>query len=131
MKYSAGEVFKVDFPFHLASKIFSPTGHGLFDDGKWNPGCRGEPVYPDDSELVADGIGKMIVTIVDSFKPAHYPVRVFYTRKWCDPDGKEFGSNALHIKTEGWLTRRLSGYHHPFRLETPEHAELLRKANKS
>jgi hypothetical protein len=84
----------------------------------WKPGCRTEMIPPDDCEAVADAMGSQILTIVDIHKPGRFPERVFYTRRWRDPDGKEFGKGGLRIKTTQafrWLAR---GYRYEFRLET-------------
>lgn len=41
---------------------------------------------------------------------------MFYTRKWVDPDGVEFGKNKLHITTLATFRRRAAGYYHEYRL---------------
>ena len=120
-KYKAGDSIEIDYPFYKHKDEWSPPSEdaAATNWGEWTPGCRSEHLPPDDSELVADGMGKMLITVVDTFKPAHYPARVFYTRKWRDPDGNEFGKSGLHIKTCGWLTSRSAGFYHHFRLESP------------
>ena len=110
--YNAGDVYEIDYPFQA-----------LFDcpwGSRWQPGCRSEHVYPDDSELVSDAMGKMVVSIVDVHKPGKYPTRIYFTRQWKDPDGKVFGKTGLHIKTCQWLTKRLDGFHYKFRMATQD-----------
>lgn len=92
---------------------------GPYEFESWRPGTRGEAVYPDDCEEVADGEGEMILTVIDVFKPGKYPERVFYTRKWKDPDGKIFGKNLLKITVVSAFKRRISGYFYDYRLVEP------------
>ena len=115
MELIIGREYEVKFPF--VTDIYSGFDEdGPFVKETWRPGCRSECVYPDDSELVADGEGVMILTIVDVHKPGKYPERVFYTRKWRDPDGKEFGVGNLNITTTQAFKRRASGYHYAYRV---------------
>lgn len=116
MDITAGQEFRVKFPF--VADVFS--GHdvdGPYQEDTWRPGVRSIDVYPDDSEFVADAEGEMILTVVDIYKPGKYPERVFYTRSWVDPDGKEFGKGKLFIATTPTFKRRASGYYHPYRVE--------------
>ena len=77
---------------------------------QWKPGVK----YSEDqySEYVeAEGEGFMVITEISRHKlPKPYLTRVFYTRKWIDPDGKEFGSNKLHITSIGNYTKIIKGY---------------------
>lgn len=57
----------------------------------------------------------MALDVVATFKPGRFPERVFYTRRWVDPDGREFGKTGrLLIATAGQFRRLLKGYRHPF-----------------
>ena len=86
-------------------------------DGSWKPGVRWVPCSPEDYEAVADAEGVMILTVVDTHKPpGRYAERVFYTRKWIDPDGVEFGHDRLLIISKGAFSRRASGYYHEYRI---------------
>lgn len=115
MELEIGKNYEVKFPF--VGIVYNVYDHdGLYQDEGWKPGCRSEPVHPDDFELVADGEGEMILTIVDIHKPGKYQERVFYARKWRDPDGKEFGSGRLHITTTTTFKRRAAGYYHAYRV---------------
>lgn len=109
-----GQQFEVKFPFVLDTYTRWNGGDPETEE-TWKPGCRDEGCPPDDTELVADAEGEMILTVIDVHKPGHYPERVFYTRKWRDPDGKEFGATKLHITTTPTFKRRASGYYYPYR----------------
>jgi len=85
----------------------------------WRPGTRVEPVYPDSAEEVADAIGTQIITIVSVHKPGRFPARVFFTRRWRDPDGHEFGKTKCHIKTAQALRARCRGFGYEFRVAAP------------
>ena len=115
-KFIPGAEIEVAYPF------VREEYHGFGEDGPfkrmtWRPGTRSEPVYPDDAEEVADAIGTQIITIVSVHKPGRFPARVFFTRRWRDPDGHEFGKANCHIKTEQSLRRRCRGFGYEFRLE--------------
>jgi len=110
-------VYRVKFPFVMKDTSYhDATGEFIPDEG-WVPGCDGEIVYPDDSEMVADDEGEMVLTVVDIHKPGRFPTRVFYTRKFIDPDGKEFGKNKLYITTVPTFERRASGYYFEYRVK--------------
>ena len=115
MNIEIGEIITVDFPFYLGEYVRHDID-GSYPDETWIPGCKSIPIYPDDGELVADGMGKMFLSIVDIHKPGTYPERVFYTRKWLDPDDNEFGAGKLHITTTATFKRRASGYYHEYRV---------------
>lgn len=101
--YKQGDVFAVD-------AMFCRTLHSFYDGSgdneflSWKPGfefeartCAELEPYP-----VFHGWGKVVYTVISYHKlPKPYPARVFYTRKFVDPDGKEFGKNGLKIKSVG------------------------------
>ena len=111
----SGAEFEVDFPFYLGIHVRHDI-EGSWPDETWIPGCKSEFLPPDDTELVANGVGKMILSVVDIHKPGKYPERVFYTRRWIDPEGNEFGSSKLHITTTPTFKRRADSYYHEFRI---------------
>ncbi|MCP5080007.1 MAG: hypothetical protein GY951_18425 [Psychromonas sp.] len=108
-------VYSVEYPFYMGD-------HSRYIDGEfvpdevWIPGCKVVDCPPDDAELIADAMGEMILTIVDIYKPGRYPERVFYTRKWVDPDGGKFGAGKLHITTTPTFKKRTLGYYHEYKL---------------
>lgn len=109
------ELVEVAYPF------FQDDYNGLDEDGPytaktWRPGVRYEMVPPDDSEAVADGVGKMIMEVVSRHKPGRFPERVFYTRRWVDPTGKEFGKRRLMIATSQQFRRIANGYRFEYRV---------------
>lgn len=115
------EPFKVGAEIEIGHPFVRETYRGYDEGGSferlsWRPGIRHEMIAPDDSEAVADGIGTQIVTIISIHKPGRYPARVFFTRRWRDPDGHEFGKGKLHIMTSGALRARTKGYRHRYRL---------------
>lgn len=123
-----GEVFTVPYPFvrdelkdRQLNEASTPT---------WKPGIRyaSQQRYCGHGEIdehvygVADGIGSMRVTVVGVYRPGRFPTRVFYSRQWVSPEGKEFGKvNVLRIATLGWFNRMVRGYQHEFVVEqTPQ-----------
>lgn len=57
----------------------------------------------------------MVLDVVATFKPGRFPERVFYTRRWIDPDGREFGkTNKLRATTTAHFRSLLKGYRHDF-----------------
>ena len=93
---------------------------GYYQEEGWRPGCDAEDDERDEhgyssKVFVADGTGSMVLEVVATFKPGRFPERVFYTRRWIDPDGREFGkAGTLRIATTGQFRRLLKGYRHPF-----------------
>jgi hypothetical protein len=110
-----GQRCEVVYPF-----IFDKTPSGYeecgapYDEGRWKPGVVWELVVPDDSEAVANGVGKQILTVVSVHKPGRFQTRVFYTQAWIDPDGRTFGKNACRVMTLEKFRRRSRGYAIPF-----------------
>ena len=91
-----GDIYRVVYPF-IKEKVTLFDEDGPSIEESWRPGTKPVMVYPDDSKEVAEKEGKMILAVIDIHKPGHYPERVFYTRRWEDPDGKQFGKNNLRI----------------------------------
>lgn len=110
-----GAYIEVAYPFIEQA---NDAGNSFKDDAKtckWRPGTRNEQSAPDDYDTVADGIGTMILTIVSTHTPPGWPTRVFYTRLWRDPDGKEYGKKELRCHSAAWFTQLCKGYRHAFR----------------
>lgn len=84
---------------------FKRTTYTRFDEEggseveTWAPGWEYEAFGPEDSVPVWQGQGAQLRTVVAVYKPGRFPERVFYTRRWRDPDGKEFGRDGLRITT--------------------------------
>jgi hypothetical protein len=114
MNVEAGKEYRVKFPFCMAHWEDFSSGE-LEAKECWRPGVKSIPVY-DDFEDVAEAEGEMVLTVVDIHKPGRFPERVFYTRRWVDPDGNEFGKNKLHITTTPTFKRRAAGYYHEYRV---------------
>ena len=75
----------------------------------WVPGWDYEPDGPESMAPVWNGEGHEIRTVVSIHTPApRYPTRVFYTRRWRDPDGHEFGRAGLRITTAAAFRRWLN-----------------------
>ena len=113
-----GEVFEVRHPFVRA------TTHIWNDDGMtevptWNPGIVFEDVGPEDCGAFAHAEGKMILTVVDTFKPGRFPTRVFYTRSYVTPDGHAFGKSRLRIATVEKFRRLAKSFYHDYQVEDP------------
>ena len=85
---------------------------GYHKELSWKPGVEVELVPPDggSGESVCDGWGSIILTVVGTFKPGRYPERVFYTRRWRAPDGREFGKGDLRVATVQKFARLAGGY---------------------
>lgn len=126
-EFKIGAVIEVGHPF-IREKYSGCDADGPFERMTWRPGTRVEPVYPDDAEEVADAIGTQIITIVGVYKPSGYPARVFFTRRWRDPQGHEFGKTKCQIKTAQAFRRRCRGFGYPFRVIAPVSAVALLEA---
>ena len=122
IKIEAGQTHTVaDYPFvrYVADLLDEADGSPYQNDG-WRPGCALETDenaggYFPENHYVADGVGSMVLEVVATFKPGRFLERVFYTRRWIDPDGREFGkTSTLRVATTGQFRRLLKGYRHPF-----------------
>ena len=103
------------YPFvrYVANLLDEDDGRPYQTEG-WRPGCAVE-TDENASSYFAHGTGSMVLDVVATFKPGRFPERVFYTRRWVDPDGREFGKTGkLRIATTGQFRRLLKGYRHPF-----------------
>ena len=110
----ANQVFKVPYPF-----VWQVEGDiDAFKLESWRPGVRFEPIGPEDSAAFADAMGFQILTVVSIHKPGKYPERVFYTRRWIDPDSEEFGNDALRVKSKVAFMKLTKGYRYDFTLES-------------
>lgn len=110
----AGAVFTVPFPY-VRNEY---DRRDRVDDWPWKPGIRTEMLPPEGADdPVADAMGQMVLTVVSTHKPGKYQERVFYTRKWIDPDGTTFGKGLLKVTTTGCFRKLTSGYSLPFRLK--------------
>ena len=115
MTLEQGSVFRVKYPFiRCEVDVPSDIEQGYETIKSWQPGTREEWIEPDDQESVCDDEGEMVLTVVDVFKPTGFPQRVFFTRRWVDPEGKEFGKGKLHIMTAQAFNRRARGYMHEY-----------------
>lgn len=108
---SAGDVFHVRYPF-IRETVTLCGEDGFYEARTWRPGVSIENVgpYGEDTDIVANGEGEMILTVVDTFKPGRFPRRVFYTRQFVDPNGYRFGKSGLRMTTVDAFRRRASGY---------------------
>ena len=108
MKILAGQTHTVTgYPFvRYVANLYDEDDGCPYQTEGWRPGCT---LY------VADGVGSMVLDVVATFKPGRFLERVFYTRRWIDPDGREFGNTStLRIATTGKFRRLLKGYRYPF-----------------
>jgi hypothetical protein len=114
---SEGAVLVVPYPFVREAASVPALEGPPVDIMSWRPGTDYRYCAPDDTEAVAHAMGAQLLTVVSIFKPGRYPTRVFYTRRWRDPNGKEFGKAALRIKTLDAFKRIAAGYLHDFVLD--------------
>ncbi len=113
----SGEVYEVAYPFVRETHIVWDED-GSAEVPTWRPGTRNEcrPPTGEDVDTFADGMGKQSITIIGTFKPGRFPLRVFYTRKWTDPDGKVFGKDCCRITTIHAFRSLVNGYRHRFEM---------------
>ena len=118
--FEPGQVVEFDYPFVRSLFTMWDEG-GPSDTPTWKPGVRHIYISPyGDTDTIADGMGKQVCTVVSLHKPGRYPERVFYTRKWRDPSGKEFGNGALRIATVGAFRNLTRGFRHDYRMATAD-----------
>ena len=114
----AGEVYEFAYPFSRDTHT-EQDEEGFYQVPTWKPGPRKVEIrgHGDiDLENVADAMGRQQITIVGTFRPGKFPLRVFYTRKWIDPDGKVFGKSACRITTIHGFRSLVNGFRHEFKM---------------
>jgi hypothetical protein len=107
----AGDVFRVRYPFVRC--LATVCGEdGPYEINSWRPGVEIESCgpYGEDTDIVANGEGEMILTVIDVHKPGRFPTRIFFTRQFISPDGNAFGKGGLRMTTVDAFKRRTSGY---------------------
>ena len=114
-----GDVFRVTYPF-VRVKISLYDEDGLNEFDSWRPGTDSRMIPPDDCEAYAHGEGHMRLTVVSTHKPGKYRERVFYTRKFIDPEGKEFGKGNLHVCSIQKFRRIASAFYYDYVVDPDE-----------
>lgn len=115
---SAGDEFGILYPF-VRDTYTSFDADGCSEMPTWKPGIRNEWISPEETGTVADGVGGAVFTVVDVHKPGRFPTRVFFTRKFVDPDGHAFGKGKLHIVTLDKFRRLARGYRYTYGIGEP------------
>jgi hypothetical protein len=104
-----GLVFRAPYPF-IRAKYEGMDAGEFFERETWRPGTE----FRGDTECIAEGTGEIVLTVVSVHKPGRYPTRVFFTRKWRDPDGLEFGKPTCRCVTLEKFRRLARGYKFEF-----------------
>lgn len=113
-----GSIFRAGFPF-VRETYTEYDEDGPCDRLSWKPGTRVENSGPEDTKLVADGVGSIVLTVVSLHQPSpRYPTRVFFVRQWVSPDGRKFGKTRCRMTTVQAFKRLANGYRFPFEIET-------------
>jgi hypothetical protein len=103
-----GKPYEIPYPF-VRVIVELCNEEGFYKEESWKPGIKLK-----DMEETADDVGKMVITMVSTHRPGPFPERVFYTRKWIDPDGKSFGKRKLLITPTYRFKNLLKGYRYDF-----------------
>ena len=120
---SLNDEITVVYPF-IKAPVTLMDDEGPFTMMSWRPGTIDPPVgtrlYPEHSAdhfRMAHGEGHMLLRMIKEVElPSPYKTRVFYVRRWRDPDGKEFGKTTLRVCTfRVWASMR-TGYRFPYQL---------------
>jgi len=123
---------KIKYPFIMEEVeaiwevVWEVAGTEIPKIEQWKPGITYTQESPyQDGEAYCEGEGFMVITEISRHKlPRPYPTRVFFTRKWIDPDGKKFGSNKLNIISLGTFNKIIKGYYGPeYILDSPAKIE--------
>jgi hypothetical protein len=120
-KIVPGALIEVGYPFVIEVDQFDAT------NSRWKPGCTFDS--PDDDSrsravAFADAMGTQILTVVSVHKPGKYLTRVFFTQRWRDPGGAEWGKDKLHVKALGAFRKMLKGYRYRFEIDGADQTQL-------
>ncbi len=120
-----GSYFEVPYPFVRSTfdkHEEDEEGWVTREVATWRPGTEYDEDDHGRRSFAADDHGLMILEIISVHRPGKYPTRVFYLRRWRDPDGKTFGKTKLRITTLAAFERLLRGYRHPYYFSDKERA---------
>lgn len=114
----AGAFFEARYPFVRDTFTEWDGEDGYANVSTWKPGIKAVETGPEDSDMFADAEGAIILTVVGTYKPGRFPTRVFFTRRWRDPDGREFGKGNCRMTTIANFYALARGYRHPYQIQT-------------
>ena len=118
VSFTAGQTIEVsNYPF--VRTVFEGYDiDGPYSDIGWRPGCDRDTGDDGQCDYAADGLGSMLIEVVQVVPlPGGFMPRVFYVRKWRDPDGKVFGKRRCLVTTTSALAKLAKGYRHDFWLD--------------
>ena len=106
-----GRDYEINYPFTRCKYLAYDGERNMVEHDGWKPGIEYE--HNDNyggSQAFADANGSMTLSVISIHKPGKYPERVFYTRKFKNPDGQEFGKGGLKITTTTNFKKLISGF---------------------
>lgn len=109
-------MFRAPYPF-VRAKYEGCDADGYFESETWKPGTEFRATDDGDTDCIANGTGEIILTVISVHKPGRYPTRVFFTRRWRDPGGREFGKSKCLCATLEKFRRLARGYQFEFVVE--------------
>ena len=110
-----GDVFTIVYPF-VSYDAYTDPATGAPEEA-WRPGTiEIDPDYHENAQYAADDEGTCTYTVVSTHKPGTYPLRVFYTREYTDPDGHTFGSGKLQVHSLTHFRRLIKGYRQEYQI---------------
>ena len=113
-----GAFFEARYPFVRAT-FDAFDGEAVVPMSTWRPGTRAIVTGPEDADMFADAEGAIILSVVGVYKPGKFPTRVFFTRRWRDPEGREFGKGNCRITTVANFYALTRGYRHGYQMAAP------------
>jgi len=119
--FSDGQMIEVpEYPF-VRTVFIGYDDRGEYPDEGWRPGCDRDVDDDGRATFGADALGAMLLEVVQVVTlPGKFASRVFYVRRWRDPDGKEFGRPRLRVTTTAAFAKLTKGYRHPYFLDGEE-----------
>lgn len=116
MSNEARSRIEVPYPF-VRTTYEEMDENGISTVKAWKPGTEHRFDRHVGKVWEADRMGHQILIEVSSHSPGKgFAERIFYQRRWRDPDGTEFGKKLLRVTTRAMFTRMKGGYRHHFRL---------------
>lgn len=118
-EFYCGREFRAPYPFiHTTYEKLPEDWEGMpVTTPTWRPGVEHENTPPyGDTRTYADAMGEVVFQVIGVFKPGSFPTRIFFTRQWIDPDGKNFGKGKLRVTTQQHFRTLIKGYRHDFEM---------------
>lgn len=103
--------YRVIYPFHKGKReLYDEAADARLEKEVWEAGVTWDQIDEYEAIACADAVGTMVLVEIGRYTPPGYRERVFFTRYFIDPDGKEFGKKDLRMVGAAKFRRLCQGF---------------------